>query len=68
MKAKEARVARGTSPFITKTDASPIPSLITKARTSPFITEADTSSILNIERCALEKNVSVSYASYKACS
>jgi hypothetical protein len=47
MKAKETRVARGASTFITKVGASPIP---------------------NIERRALERNVSISYAPYKARS
>jgi hypothetical protein len=43
MQVKETRVARDTSPFITKADASPIPSPITKACASPFITKAGAS-------------------------
>jgi hypothetical protein len=35
---------------------------------SPFITKAGVSLIPNIERRALERNVSASYASYKARS
>jgi hypothetical protein len=62
------RVARGASPFITKADASLIPSLITKACISPFITKVGASLISNIERHALERNVLVSYAPYKARS
>jgi hypothetical protein len=68
MKAKETRVARGTSPYIMKAGASSIPSPIMKARASPFITEAGTSPIPNIERRALQRNISVSYAPYKAHS
>jgi hypothetical protein len=68
MKAKEMRVARGASPFITKVGASPIPSPITKECVSPFITKAGESSIPNIERRALQRNVSISYAPYKAHS
>jgi hypothetical protein len=59
MKAKETRVVRGVSPFITKVGASPISSPITKARAS---------SISNIERRVLQRNISVSYALYKAHS
>jgi hypothetical protein len=59
-------VARGVSPFITKMNASLIPSSITKAQTSPFIMKVDASPIPNIERRALQINVSVSYAPYKA--
>jgi hypothetical protein len=66
MKANETRVARGTSPFIMKTDVSLIPSPIMKVRASYFIIKADTSPIPNIERHALQRNVSVSYAPYKA--
>jgi hypothetical protein len=66
MKVKETLVARDTSPFIMKADASPIPSPIMKARVSPFITKAGASPIPNIERHALERNVSVLYAPYKA--
>jgi hypothetical protein len=68
MKAKEMHVAMGASPFIMKVGKSLIPSPITKARGSPFITKADASPIPNIERRALQRNVSVSYASYKARS
>jgi hypothetical protein len=68
MKAKETRVARGASPFMTKAGASLIPFPITKACASPFITKADASHIFNIERRALQKNVSVSYAPYKVHS
>jgi hypothetical protein len=68
MKAKEMRVSRGASPFISKAGTSLIPSSITKARMSPFITKAGTSAIPNIERRTLERNVSVSYAPYKAHS
>jgi hypothetical protein len=67
MKAKEKRIARGASPFIIKAGASSIPSPITKERASPFIMKADTFPIPNIERCALQRNVSISYASYNAC-
>jgi hypothetical protein len=49
MKAKEARVARGASPFIMKADVSSTLSPIIKARTSPFIMKADVSLIPNIE-------------------
>jgi hypothetical protein len=68
MKTKETHVARGVSPFIIKAGASPIPSPIMKACTSPFITKAGVSPIPNIERHVLQRNVSVSYASYKARS
>jgi hypothetical protein len=68
MKVKETCVARGASPFIMKAVTSPIHSPIMKACTSPFITKADTSSILNIERRMLQRNVSASYAPYKARS
>jgi hypothetical protein len=68
MKAKERHLARGTFPFITKVDASPIPSPIMKARASPFIMKAGASPIPNIERRVLQRNVSVSYAPYKAHS
>jgi hypothetical protein len=56
MKAKETRVARGTSPFITKAGASLIPSSITKACASPFITKAGASPIPDIERRMLQRN------------
>jgi hypothetical protein len=56
MKAKEMCVARDVYPFIMKVSTSPIPSPITKADASP---------IPNIERRALERNVSVLYAPYK---
>jgi hypothetical protein len=59
MKAKEMYVARG---------ASSIPSLNIKACASPFITKVGASLISNIERCTLEKNISVLYALYKARS
>jgi hypothetical protein len=59
MKANKTHVARG---------ASLIPSPITKARVCPFITKAGASPILNIERHVLKRNVSVSYAPYKAHS
>jgi hypothetical protein len=59
IKAKETRFARGVSP---------IPSPITKAHSSLFITKAGASPISNIERLALQRNVSVSYAPYKAHS
>jgi hypothetical protein len=49
MQVKEMCVSRGTSTFITKVGASPIPSLITKARTSHFIMKADASPIPYIE-------------------
>jgi hypothetical protein len=65
MKAKETLVARGVSPFITKADASPIPSHITKVRASPLIMKARVSPIPNIVRRVLQSNVSVSYAPYK---
>jgi hypothetical protein len=68
MKAKETCVARGVSPFITKADVSPISSLITKVCVSPFITKAGASSIPNTERCTLQRNISISYAPYKAHS
>jgi hypothetical protein len=68
MKAKEMRIARGASPFITKADASPIPSPITKVHTSRFIMKARTCPILNIERRMLQRHVSVLYAPYKAHS
>jgi hypothetical protein len=68
MKAKETRVARGVSPFIMKVDASPIPSPIMKAHMSPFITKAVVSPVPNIERHMLQRNVSISYAPYKAHS
>jgi hypothetical protein len=66
--AKETCVAKGVSPFITKAGASPIPSPIIKACMSPFIMKAGASPIPNIERRALERNISVSYAPYKARS
>jgi hypothetical protein len=56
----------GASPFILKADTSLIPSLIMKVCASPFITKADASTIPNIERRALKRNISVSYAPYKA--
>jgi hypothetical protein len=68
MKAKETCVARGASLFIIKVGVHPIPSPIVKARTSPFIIKVGASPIPNIERLALQRNVSVSYASYKARS
>jgi hypothetical protein len=68
MKEKEMRVARGAFPFITKAGAPPIPSSIMKVRASLFITKASTSLIPNIERHALQRNISVSYAPYKAHS
>jgi hypothetical protein len=68
MKAKETRVVRGASPFIMKAGVSPIPSLITKAYASPFIIKAGAPPIPNRERHALQRNVSVSYAPYKARS
>jgi hypothetical protein len=49
MQVKEARVARGASPFITKVDASLIPSPITKARASPFSMKVGASPIPYIE-------------------
>jgi hypothetical protein len=66
MKGKETRISRGASPFISKASVSPIPSPITKASASPFIMKVDASPIPNIEIHALERNVSVSYAPYKA--
>jgi hypothetical protein len=68
MKAKETCVARGVSHFIMKAGASPIPSPITKVRASPFIMKVSASLIPNIERRALQWNISASYAPYKACS
>jgi hypothetical protein len=68
MKVKETCVARGASPFIMKAGASPIPSPIMKAHVLPFITKADTSPILSIKRHLLQRNISVSYAPYKAHS
>jgi hypothetical protein len=68
MKSKETRVARGMSPFIMKVDACPIPSPITKERTSPFITNVGASPISNIQKRVLQRNVTVSYAPYKAHS
>jgi hypothetical protein len=68
MKEKETHISRGVSPFISKADASPISSPITKARASPFIMKVGTSPIPNIERHMLERNISVSYAPYKAHS
>jgi hypothetical protein len=68
MKAKETRVDRGASPFITKVGVPPIPSPITKAHTSPFVMKAGASPILNIKRRALQRNVSISYAPYKTHS
>jgi hypothetical protein len=65
MKSKETHISRGASPFITKADASPIASPIMKACASPFITKAGASPIPNIERRALQRHVSVSYAPYK---
>jgi hypothetical protein len=59
MKAKETHVSRGVSPFITKVDASPIPSPIMKVCASP---------IPNIEIRALQRHVSILYAPYKAHS
>jgi hypothetical protein len=56
MKAKGTCVSRGASP------------LISKAGASHFITKAGVSPIPNIERRALERNISVSYAPYKARS
>jgi hypothetical protein len=58
----------GASPFIMKADVSLIPSLIMKVCASPFITKVDASLISNIERRALQKNVLISYAPYKARS
>jgi hypothetical protein len=60
---KEMCVARGTPPFIMKAGVSPIPSPITKVRASLFM-----SPIPNIERRALQRNISISYAPYKAHS
>jgi hypothetical protein len=51
-----------------KAGASPISSPTTKARASHFITKAGASPIPNIERHALERNVLVLYAPYKARS
>jgi hypothetical protein len=68
MKAKETRVVRGASPFIMKTDASPISSLITKPHASPFITKVGVSLIPNIEKRVLQRNVSILFAPYKARS
>jgi hypothetical protein len=68
MKAKETHIARGASPFIMRAGMCPIPSPITKARVSPFITKASVSHIPNIERRALQRNVSVLYARSKAHS
>jgi hypothetical protein len=65
---RETLFARGTSPFIMKADAPLIPSPIMKARAFPFIMKTDASLILNIERHALQRNVSVLYAPYKARS
>jgi hypothetical protein len=65
MKAKETLVARGVSPFITKADASPISSPITKLRVSPFIMKARVSPIPNIVRHVSQRTVSVLYAPYK---
>jgi hypothetical protein len=59
MKAKETRVARGASHFITKVDVSPIPSPIMKVGVSP---------IPNIERHMLQRHVSISYDPYKTHS
>jgi hypothetical protein len=67
MKAKETRVVRGASPFITKTGTSPISSSVTKAHASPFITKVGVSLIPNIERRVLQRNVSISFAPYKTC-
>jgi hypothetical protein len=49
MQAKEMRVSRGVSPFLTKAGVSPILSPIMKARTSPFIMKASASPISYIE-------------------
>jgi hypothetical protein len=68
MKAKETRVAKGASPFIMKASVSLIHSPIMKARASPFIMKASASPIPNIEIRALQRNVSISYAPYKAHS
>jgi hypothetical protein len=68
MKAKETHVVRGTSPFITKAGVSPIPSPIIKVCASPFITKAGGSLTPNIERRALQRNILVLYAPYKARS
>jgi hypothetical protein len=68
MKAKETCISRGAPPFISKVGVSPISSPITKACTSPFITKVGASPISNIERCALERNVSILCAPYKARS
>jgi hypothetical protein len=68
MKAKETHVSRGVSPFITKADASPIPSPIMKVCASPFITKAGASPIPNIEIRALQRHISILYAPYKAHS
>jgi hypothetical protein len=59
MKAKETRVARGASHFITKVDMSLIPSPIMKVGVSP---------IPNIERHALQRHISISYDPYKTHS
>jgi hypothetical protein len=68
MKTKETHVSRCASPFIRKADVFSIHSPIMKAHTSPFITKVGASPIPNIERCALQRHVSVSYVPYKARS
>jgi hypothetical protein len=61
MNEKEARVARGASPFIMKADVSLIHSPIMKAHASLFMTKAGASPIPNIERRALQRNVLILY-------
>jgi hypothetical protein len=58
----------GTPSFIMKAGTSLIPSPITKARASPFIMKVDASPISNIERHALQRNISISHTPYKARS
>jgi hypothetical protein len=68
MKAKETHVSRGASRFIMKAGVPPIPSPITNACASPFIVKVGASPIPNIERHALQRNISILYAPYKARS